>query len=205
MNEKFYSLPKEKQQRIIQAGYRVFGGGSYKKCPVGEIAREAGISKSLLFYYFKNKKELYWFLWDEAIRTVEESMQEAGMEKWAQRGYFELLKEGMRYKIKLLAEKPELSQFMINGFYEADVDIADEVQRRCKLLLLKYNQPFLQAMEQEPFVTGLDLHMLVQENYWACDGCFHALMQNGSLDAEEAWATFEGLITFWKSIYLRQE
>ena len=54
MNEKFYSLPKEKQQRIIQAGYRVFGGGSYKKCPVGEIAREAGISKSLLFYYFKN-------------------------------------------------------------------------------------------------------------------------------------------------------
>ena len=31
-----------------------------------EIADHAGISKSLLFYYFHNKKELYLFLWEYA-------------------------------------------------------------------------------------------------------------------------------------------
>ncbi|MBP0955070.1 MAG: TetR family transcriptional regulator [Oscillospiraceae bacterium] len=29
---------------------------------MNEIAEEAGISKSLLFYYFRNKKELYLYL-----------------------------------------------------------------------------------------------------------------------------------------------
>lgn len=30
MNEKFFALPKEKQQAIIHAGYRVFSRNSYK-------------------------------------------------------------------------------------------------------------------------------------------------------------------------------
>lgn len=40
MNEKFFALPEEKQQRIINAGYDVFSKNSYKKSPVGEIAIE---------------------------------------------------------------------------------------------------------------------------------------------------------------------
>ena len=58
MNEKFFALPQEKQQAIINAGYRVFSQKSYKNSPMSEIADEAGISKSLLFHYFRNKKEL---------------------------------------------------------------------------------------------------------------------------------------------------
>ena len=56
MNDKFYALSKEKQDKIINAGFRVFSKNSYKKSPMNEIAAEAGISKSLLFFYFKNKK-----------------------------------------------------------------------------------------------------------------------------------------------------
>lgn len=52
MNEKFFSLPQEKQQAILNGGYRVFSQNSYRKSPVSEIAAEAGISKSLLFHYF---------------------------------------------------------------------------------------------------------------------------------------------------------
>ena len=42
MNDKFYSLPEEKRNRIINAGFKVFAKNSYKKSPVGEIAEEAG-------------------------------------------------------------------------------------------------------------------------------------------------------------------
>lgn len=65
MNDKFFSLPEEKQQAIINAGHRVFSQNTYKNSPMSEIAAAADISKSLLFHYFKNKKELYLFLWDE--------------------------------------------------------------------------------------------------------------------------------------------
>ena len=68
MNEKFYQLPEEKQTRVLNAGFRVFSQNSYRKSPVNEIALEAGISKSLLFFYFRNKKEFYLYL----IKTAEE-------------------------------------------------------------------------------------------------------------------------------------
>ena len=76
MNDKFFSLPEEKQWRILNAGFRVFANHSYKKAPVSEIAAEAGISKSLLFYYFHNKKELYFFLWKKAAEISLDTLQE---------------------------------------------------------------------------------------------------------------------------------
>ena len=78
MNEKFFSLPEEKQVTIINAGYRVFSQNSYKKSPVSEIAAEAGISKSLLFHYFKNKRELYLFLLNKAAETTYKYLNEFG-------------------------------------------------------------------------------------------------------------------------------
>ena len=75
MNEKFFSLPGEKQEAIINAGFRVFSQNSYKKSPMSEIAGAAGISKSLLFHYFHNKKELYLFLWEKCVRITIEELQ----------------------------------------------------------------------------------------------------------------------------------
>lgn len=65
MNERFFDLPQEKRRRMMNAGYRVFAQNSYKKSPMSEIAEAAGISKSLLFHYFGNKRGLYLFLWEQ--------------------------------------------------------------------------------------------------------------------------------------------
>ncbi len=59
MNGKFFTLPEEKQKRIINAAYVVFAGSSYQKASMSRVAAAGGISKSLLFHYFQNKKELY--------------------------------------------------------------------------------------------------------------------------------------------------
>ena len=73
MNERFYSLSQDKQQRIINAAYKVFALNSYKKAPMSEIANEAEISKALLFHYFRNKKDLYLYLWDNAADLTQKA------------------------------------------------------------------------------------------------------------------------------------
>lgn len=78
MNPKFYSLPEEKQQAMLNAGLHVFSQNTYKKSPMSEIAEAAGISKALLFHYFHNKKELYLFLWDTCARVTVEEMEKSG-------------------------------------------------------------------------------------------------------------------------------
>lgn len=52
MNNKFFGLSIEKQQRIVNAAYKVFSENSYKKAPMSEIADEGSVSKALLFHYF---------------------------------------------------------------------------------------------------------------------------------------------------------
>lgn len=76
MNERFYNLPIERQQKILNAGFRVLSQNSYKKSPMSEIAAEAGISKSLLFHYFQNKRELYLFLWNKCAEITKHYLEE---------------------------------------------------------------------------------------------------------------------------------
>lgn len=66
MNEKFFALPKERQEQIINAAYDIFSGNSYKNASMSRLADAVGVSKSLLFHYFLNKKELYLYLWGHA-------------------------------------------------------------------------------------------------------------------------------------------
>ena len=96
MNERFFSLPTEKQQAIINAGYRVFSQNSYKNSPMSEIAAAAGISKSLLFHYFHNKKELYMFLWDKCAEITIEYLTKYGC--YGQNDLFESMEKGMQAK-----------------------------------------------------------------------------------------------------------
>ena len=43
MNPKFYSLPEEKRSTILNAGFHVFSQNTYKKSPMSEIAKAAGV------------------------------------------------------------------------------------------------------------------------------------------------------------------
>ena len=49
MNEKFFSISKEKQERIIRCAYEVFSQNSYKEASMSKIADAGGISKSLKY------------------------------------------------------------------------------------------------------------------------------------------------------------
>lgn len=126
MNERFYALPPEKQQAIINAGYRVFSQNSYKNSPMSEVAAEAGISKSLLFHYFHNKKELYLFLWDKCAETTIEFLTRYGC--YGQTELFESMERGMRAKMEIIRLYPDMGNFTIKAFYEKDAGISAAIQ-----------------------------------------------------------------------------
>ena len=51
MNDKFFDLKKEKQDRMINAALKVFALRGYRHASTDDIVKEAGISKGLLFHY----------------------------------------------------------------------------------------------------------------------------------------------------------
>ena len=70
MNDRFFELKKEKQDRMINAALKVFSQYGYRHASTDEIIREAEISKGLLFHYFESKRGLYNFLYDYATKFV---------------------------------------------------------------------------------------------------------------------------------------
>ena len=70
MNEKFFDLNKEKQDRMINASLKLFALNGYKHASTDDIVTEAGISKGLLFHYFGSKLGLYTFLYDYSVRFM---------------------------------------------------------------------------------------------------------------------------------------
>ena len=116
MNDKFFKLPLEKQRRIINAAYKVFSENSYKKAPMSEIADESGISKALLFHYFTNKKELYLYLWTNAIEMTRKAVAE--YKTLETDDFFEMLKRSLLSKCSLMREYPHLYAFSLRAYYE---------------------------------------------------------------------------------------
>ncbi|MFO8069874.1 MAG: TetR/AcrR family transcriptional regulator [Alkalibacterium sp.] len=67
MKDAFLSLEKDKQERILNAAFKEFSEKGYKDASTNKIAKEAGIGKGTLFYYFGNKENLFHQLVDEAF------------------------------------------------------------------------------------------------------------------------------------------
>lgn len=203
MNEKFYHLPKEKQQRIINAGFRVFSQYSYRKSPVSEIADAAGISKSLLFHYFRNKKELYLFLWDQGAEITIQYLN--AYKCYEPADLFEMMERGMRAKLRIMERYPHMAAFTIKAFYEKDAAVCGEIQESYHRYFDQKAVNALAALDPEDFVPGLDLQMMYREMYWASEGYLWEMLQRGELDAAQMEKDFQELLAFWKAIYQNKE
>lgn len=203
MNEKFYTLSAEKQRAIINAGYRVFSQNSYKKSPMSEIADAAGISKSLLFHYFHNKRELYLFLLETCVQTTIEYLQK--YQCYEQGDLFEAMYRGLQAKVHLMKQYPDMGTFVIKAYYEKDEAVCDDV----KGYIIKYGSYQAMAgvlnLDPEQFVPGIDLQMMYQDMYLAGQGYLWEKLQYDDVDVEQMEQDFAKMIAFWKSIYLRKE
>lgn len=202
MNEKFFALPAEKQQAILNVGYRVFSQNTYKKSPVSEIADAAGISKSLLFYYFRNKKELYLFLWETSVQVTRDALEAAGCYEPAD--LFESMFRGLKAKIQVIRQYPDLGAFAMKAYYEKNPEVCGEIQASIEKYRSFKNHVLRLNFDPEQFVPGLDMKMMYQDMFWASEGYLWEKVQQGDLDVDRMEQEFTGLMEFWKKIYLKK-
>ena len=203
MNEKYFSLPAEKQQRILSAGFYVFSQNSYKKSSMNEIAQQAQISKSLLFFYFRNKRELYLFLWDQACTLTVDYL--TAYRCYEPGDLFQMMERGMDAKLALMEQYPYIANFAIRAFFEKDKEVAGEIQASYrKYFSIKATQA-LSRVDPKDFIPGMDLTMMYRQMFLASEGYLWEMMQQGSLNREQLRQDFEKLLEFWKSTYYSEE
>lgn len=199
MNEGFLKLSEERKNKIINAGFQIFAQNAYNKAPVAEIAIEAGISKSLLFYHFKNKKELYLFLWDTVIELTSKEMAEQKV--LGTKDYFEMMMRSLRAKCSLIKKYPYASEFSFRAYYEQNPEIRPDIQNSFRKLNLKSEKKLFELADTTTLRDDINLHEMYQEMIWAADGYMRSAVMSGNIDADLIESDFEKLITMWKKVY----
>ena len=121
MNEKFFDLKKEKQDRMINAGLRIFALNGYHHASTDDIVNEARISKGLLFHYFGSKSGYYAFLYDYATRYAILELTSVLKESKGM-DYFDVQKTLLRVETGLMQQYPFLFLFLNSAGLEEDAE-----------------------------------------------------------------------------------
>ena len=202
MNEKFFKLTQEKQEQIINSAVKVFSKSSYYHTSTLEIAREAGISKGLLFYYFKSKKELYIFLYEYCVNLVlEEIKKNRNMEE---RDFFEILLQSQNVKCKLMKKYRYIYEFIVNVYKENDQEVMGDIAKISEPLINDNYRYFFERIDMKKFREGVDVPLLFQSLQWCADGFMRsALSMNKSID--EIDLEFTKILELYKQNFYREE
>lgn len=153
MNEKFFDLKKEKQDRMINAALKIFAQQGYKHASTDDIVKEASISKGLLFHYFGSKLGTYTFVYDYSVRYMILEMKRCVQKD--QTDLFELLKQQETAKLQAMKGYPYMQQFlnrcMIEDVSEALLAVEDK-----KRSLAEFCQEILGQVDVSLLPEGVD-------------------------------------------------
>ena len=145
MNDRFWELKKEKQDRMINSALKVFSQYGYKHASTDEIVKGANISKGLLFHYFESKIGLYAFLYDYATRFVALELT-ANVDE---NGYYELYKQILTAKANAMSQYPYIFLFLNKADEETDNEAVSVISERRE----KY-QRILHALKERADITA---------------------------------------------------
>ena len=165
--ENFEKLPKEKQTAITDAAIEVFGRSEYKKASTEEISRRAGISKGMLFYYFKDKKSLYIYALDYINNLVRRWVLDEKF--YSLDDFFDILSYSADKKVQLWRQHPEYLEFVLRAYGSKNEEISRTVAEQVKQAY--ENLPgYFANIRLDKFKDGVDIAMVFKMLLWMVEG-----------------------------------
>lgn len=189
MNEKFFDLKKEKQDRMINAALKAFAINGYKRASTDEIVKDAGISKGLLFHYFDTKLGLYEFVYDYSVRYIIMEMSAAISQK--ETDFYTLYEQKELCKIQALKNYPYMQQMINRSMQEDDTEAVAVNMERKDSYLTKIAE-IMQQADLTKFVDGVDTYKLRKIIDFTIEGLMTERFRESAFDVEKLMDEVKG-------------
>lgn len=198
MNERFYELPEEKQMIILNSAMEVFAKYDYKKASTDLIAAKAGVSKGLLFYYFHNKKELYFAVHEYAMKTVAEAVVDSKLMELTD--FYEFITYATMKKMKVLKRHPYIMDFSIRSFYSEKEEISNDLQSTASQGITNTFDTYFAGIDFSKFKDDIEPRSIYRMLIWMIDGYLHELRMQGKMVSPEE---IEKVLFSWVDLFKR--
>lgn len=179
MNKKFFDLPEEKRQDIINGALHVFSKYDYKKASTDEIAAQAGVSKSLLFHYFGSKKGLYMFIYSYANEFLIREMSQC--HNYEEKDFFKILLDAQACKLRVLLPHPDIILFIFKAYFEEEPSIKPLIDKSFESILTQSSRAFLQRADTGKFKEGVSPEEVLNIILWMSEGFMRNRMAEQAL------------------------
>lgn len=126
MNEKFFDLAREKQDRMINGALETFAKNGYKHATTDDMVKAVGVSKGLWFHYFGSKEGIYVFTYDYSVKYM--LLELSAMVNEGGTDYFEVLRQIEQTKARVGKSYPYMSEFLKAAERERDEEIIKKTQ-----------------------------------------------------------------------------
>ena len=207
MNQSFYSLERDKQNRIINAALKEFAEYGYDKASTNHIVKNAEIGKGMLFYYFKNKEELYHYLINYCLEVlVNEFLARIDTNE---PDFIERLKQTAQIKTEFLLNYPNILYFLGSLFLKDQ--IPEKFENRYEEIMRMRNSKFYDNIDISLFRNDVDTKKAFKLIRWSIEGYQNELInqfknQNlTTLDLDSYWDEFYEYLDVLKTTFYKNE
>ncbi|MCM1049073.1 MAG: TetR/AcrR family transcriptional regulator [Clostridiales bacterium] len=197
MNEKFFDLKKEKQDRMINAALKIFAANGYKHASTDDIVATAEISKGLLFHYFGSKQGLYSFLFDYSVKYMKLELSRGVSEGTTD--YFEIRKQVELSKMQVLKNYPNMQQFLDRSKSESASDALSVIADQSGILSEVYAEIY-SRVDKGLFIENIELEKLHTMLEYTIRGLMDEHFQAALFNPEKLYDDIAGYLMMVKKL-----
>lgn len=198
------ALDGAKKASIVDAAVRYFGKYGYKGAHTADIARAAGMSKSALFFYFRNKRSLYEYVVDVVYEKAVEWVIDDGF--WQRDDFFDRMLYLVESKRGIIDEHPYLLAFSLKAFYPTHRDVKGSMGRYNYAKADEMVERFFSGVDLARFKEGISLQHIASMMVWLADGWMHQRIALGQpVDMDLLLEEFRGWCSMLRFYAYREE
>lgn len=160
MYNSFENLNEDKKKNILDACIHEFADKGFDKASTNSIIKEAGISKGILFHYFKNKKSLFFYIVDHCVQKMIEEYKKYPLTET--RDIFQRLSEVGVIKLKIAHDHPYIVKLFMEALASSPQDMRSEIEKKYIQVSKEFMLMFFEEIDYSMFRSGVEPSKAVQ-------------------------------------------
>lgn len=207
MFSKLLGLESERKNAILNAALKEFANKGFDDASTNVIAKEAGISKPLMFHYVNNKKDFFLFLYDYCLDFLQkEYFDRVDLEE---RNLFERLRKTCLLKMQVIQRYPWIFDFVKIAVLTEPDTLKEELREKRKKVESNSIVKYYGDIDVSKFRDNLDINKAKQLIFWAVGGYAEQVLEKfkdskfDSINLDNIQTEFDEYLSELRKVYYK--
>lgn len=186
MSRKLLNLEFPRRNAILNAALKEFALRGFDNASTNVIAKEAGISKALMFHYINSKQELFTLVYDYFAELLDKEY--FTKIDFSEKDIFARLRQSYLLQIDLIKQYPWIFEFNKLSIVTNSDEINKELEKRADKKHSSCDRQIFDMIDVSKFRVGLNIDKCKQIIFWSNIGFTNQILeyirnlQNSNLD-----------------------